>query len=173
MLAFDCGCHLLTIGLLMVVDHEARKSLRRAIASYMAGEIRSYELDDVVFECGKSRDTTVREISRLVYCLYDDMVEHPISVTSVGWGTLRRVLVFLDTELEFDPVADDATWPFADQRQWDSNQHRVNGLELPPYDPTIHNRQVLPWWDRIPSSVGFAVLLGLLIALFVVMMCLS
>jgi len=52
-------------------------------------------------------------------------------------------------------------WPFADQQQWDSNLHRVNDLAIPPYDPAIHNRQVLPWWDRIQSSVGFAVLLGL------------
>ena len=39
---------------------------------------------------------------------------------------------------------------------------------LPNCDPAVHGRPANPWWNRIPSGIGFLVLAALLAAVFIV-----
>jgi hypothetical protein len=42
--------------------------------------------------------------------------------------------------------------------------------DLPQFDTAIHSRPVHPWWNRIPTTVGIGILLGLLIFIFVLIL---
>ena len=154
-----------------MVDRKARKILRDALLQYMTGEIDTFAFDDANCECMKSTDASVQKISRFLYNIHDDFVDHPISVTSEeGWGVLRRVLAFLDTDLAIDTTntPQHRTWPFHSHEEWHANEHRTNGIGLPQYDPMIHSRPIHHCWDRIPLSVGIALfaalVLGVLLA---------
>jgi hypothetical protein len=48
----------------------------------------------------------------------------------------------------------------------------VDEVNLPRYDPAIHGRPNNPWWNRIPSSVGFAIL-GCLLAVVLILLLLA
>ena len=68
----------------MAVDRQARTYLRNALVSYMAGAIRTFAFDDKNSGCRKNGDRSVQEISRFLYNIHDDLIDHPISVTSPG-----------------------------------------------------------------------------------------
>ncbi len=151
----------------MAVDHNARSNLRDALVSYMKGDIYTFAFDDrnsVYFETKLTEDRSVREIARRLYLIHDDLIDHPISVGSGGWVMLKQVVVFLATDLEIDATATLATltqsWPFRDESEWLANEHRGSDVRLAEYDPEIHGRWRQPWWNRIPSAVGFAMILG-------------
>ena len=147
----------------MAADREARTNLRNALARYMTGAIHTFAFDDANSDCAKSTDAGVQEISQFLYNIHDDTLDHPISVTWDGWTALRRILAFLDTDLDIETTPEQPTRPFRDDEQWYAYKHRVNDMRLPEYDPTIHAQQIHPWWNRIPSSVGFAILAGLVV----------
>lgn len=150
----------------MPTDRNARAVLRNALARYMTGEIGTFAFDDANSNCCQSSDANVKAISRVLYSIHDDTVDHPICVTSDGWVALRRVLAFLDTDLDIATKHDESAWPFCDHEQWQANEHRANAIVLPQYDPAIHFRHIHPWWNRIPSGVGFAIIavVGILLA---------
>jgi hypothetical protein len=151
----------------MAIDRQARTGLRNALVSYMAGAIRTFAFDDQNTACCKTADRSVQEISRFLYNLHDDFIDHPISVTSQGWEVLRRVVAFLDTDLEITTRQQNPSWPFHDEEEWHVNEHLVNETDLPDYAPAVHRRPIKPWWNRIPSSVGFLVLAALIAAVIV------
>lgn len=156
----------------MVVDRKARTDLRNALVRYMTGEIRSFEFEDKTspFEIAKTTtDNGVRQVAGFLWYIYDELINHPISVTSQGWATLRRILAFLRTDLDIGTTQEQPAWPFHDHEEWQRNEWLLNDIALPEYDPAIHGRQVNPWWNRIPSSVGFAILFGLLAAVLLVL----
>ena len=153
-----------------MVDRKARTDLRNALVSYITGEIRAFEFDDRNSEYFRTTDTSVQQISRFLYSIHDDFIDHPISVSAQGWSVLRRILAFLSTDLDIKTSVNDSTWPFHDEEQWYANEHLVDEIGLSEYDPVIHGRQVNRWWNRIPSSVGFA-LLAIVTVIFAI--CLS
>jgi len=151
----------------MAIDRKARTDLRNALVSYMTGEIRTFAFDDQNSVYFKATDVSVQEISRSLWYIHDDLIDHPISVNTCGWAVLRRIVAFLATDLEIEETPKQSSWPFRDEKEWHASERLVNETNLPEYDPTIHGRQVQPWWNRIPSSVGFAVLAGLVVAVMV------
>jgi hypothetical protein len=150
----------------MPADHDARADLRAALVSYMSGDIKTSAFDDrnsIYFEELATDDRSVLEISRRLYNLHDDFIDHPISVTCECWQMLKRVLAFLNTDLEIEAAATTQSWPFRDQHEWLTNEHFVYDCKIPEYDPEIHSRRYQFWWNRIPAAVGFSIILGLLV----------
>lgn len=159
----------------MAADRKARTDLRDALISYMSGEIRTFAFDDrnsVYFETKLTEDRSVREIAHILYSIHDDFIDHPISVSPEGWLFLRRVVAFLGTELEIGQTASPLpeSWPFRDEAEWKANEHLGNERRIPEYDPDIHHRRFQPWWNRIPSAVGFAILGTILVVAFILML---
>lgn len=155
----------------MVVDGDARAALRRAVVRFMKGEIRSSSFDEENSRYSSARltsDESVHKISRSLWYFHDDIVDHAISVTPEGWETLRRVVAFLGTNRELGDGVNRATWPFPDEETWRAHEASLDEYALPAYDPAIHCRQIHPWWDRIPSWIGF-LLLGLSIVVTLIL----
>lgn len=151
----------------MAVDRKARMALRDAIVGYMLGKIRSFEFDDeidVLRDKKSTSDQSVCEIAKFLWSTYDGTVDHSISLTSQGWEKYRRILEFLSTDLEIERTQDDDAWPFRDHEEWLQKEDDLDALNLPQYDPVIHGGYVHPWWDRIPSRVGFAILGAIVLA---------
>ena len=150
----------------MTVDRIARKQLRDAVVAHMNGTIGTYDFDDYNSECGGSGDDGVREISRWLYRIHDDTVDHPISVSSEGWEVLRRVVAFLETDSEIHRNAERATWPFADESQLARHGPNVRQVSMPTYNPLIHATPIHPGWDRIPSWFGVAMIVLAIVVMF-------
>jgi len=147
----------------MAADRKARTDLRNALVRYMTGEIQTFAFDDQNSDCCRATDTSVQQISRFLWNIHDDTIDHPISVSPQGWAVLRRIVAFLDTDLEIETTQEQPAWPFHDDEEWHANEYLVNVIGLLEYDPAIHARQVHPWWNRIPSSIGFVLLGGLVV----------
>ncbi len=77
---------------------------------------------------------------------------------------------FLGTDLDIETTQEQPAWPFHDEEEWHANECLVDEIGLPEYDPAIHGCQVNPWWNRIPSSVGFVLLGGMVIAVVVALL---
>lgn len=148
---------------IMSIDFQSRMDLQKALVGYMAGRICTSAFDDQNTACQQSSDKSVQEISRFLYSLHDDLIDHPISVTPICWEALLRVVAFLGTGLEIRTPNKDASWPFPDSEEWHANENSLKNLDLPEYDISIHYRIANPWWNRIPSRIGLVVL-GCIIA---------
>jgi hypothetical protein len=151
------------------VDRQARMALRETLVKYMTGAIRTYDFDDQNTALGKSMDVGVQTISRFLYYFHDGLIDHPISVSSDIWSVFRRIVAFLATDLEIETTPEQELWPFHDEREWRENEHLVNEVAIPEYDPAIHARPANPWWNRIPSGVGFLILGGIIIVVLVLL----
>jgi len=151
----------------MTVDRRARTALRNAIVAYMSGQIRTFAFEDQYSPCRASSDESVQEIVRQVWYIHDELIDHPISVLSEGWEGLRRTVAFLGTDLEI-VSREGPSWPFQDGAEWHANEHLVDELGLPDYDPDIHGRPANPWWNRIPTSIGVSILVGILVVVFLI-----
>jgi len=156
----------------MAVDRKARTQLRKALVSYMADEIRSFEFDDQNTEFQSAKTTTdnsVHQISLFLFNIHDDFIDQSISVSPDGWAVLRRILAFLSTDLDIEAPQKEPAWPFQNDEEWQRHESLLNDIDLSEYDPVIHCRQIQPWWNRIPSSLGFAILGSLLVAVLILL----
>lgn len=149
----------------MEVDRAARTRLREAVIDYMSGGITTFAFDDINTACGSQFDTSLQQISRVLFLLYDDFVDHPISVTFKNWMMLQRIVAFLSTNLEIKSPAANATWPFGSAVALGAAESPMGDAAIPTYDAAIHYCQVHPWWNRIPSHVGYIILSGILLAI--------
>jgi hypothetical protein len=71
----------------------------------MAEEITSHQLDDMLAEvAATTQDSSVRVITREVWGLYDDLVDHLIVTSKQGWGYLNRILVLLGSDSEVEVI---------------------------------------------------------------------
>jgi len=137
-----------------------RRKLRDAVIAYMNGTISTYAFDDLNCECMDSRDKSIRQVSKLLYQIHDDTVDHPISVTRQTWDALIRIVAFLDTDLYAGQNMDDDVWPFNDDTQWNAHRSKVGAINIPSYDSTIHALQVHGPLNRIPTLVGLGIILA-------------
>ena len=153
-----------------VIDRPARMALREALVQYMAGAIRTYAFDEANTACRASADVGVQTISRFLYYLHDDLIDHPISVRRDTWSVLRRIVAFLNTDLEIEGEPENELWPFHDEKEWCAHEHLVNDSGLPEYDPVVHGRPANPWWNRIPSGIGFIILGAIVVAVVVALL---
>jgi hypothetical protein len=149
------------------IDRQARMALRQTLVKYMTGAIRTYDFDDRNTTLGKSTDVGVQAISRFLYYFHDGLIDHPISVSPDAWSVFRRIVAFLGTDLEIETMPEQELWPFHDEKEWHANEYLANEVGLPEYDPTVHGRPANPWWNRIPSSIGFIILGGIIVAVLV------
>ena len=142
-----------------------RRKLRDAVIAYMNGTISTYAFDDLNCECIDSPDPSVRQVSKLLYQIHDDTVDHPIYVTQTTWDALIRIVVFLDTELAVDEKMDNGSWPFTGETEWNTHRHRIEDRSIPSYDPNVHALPVHGPFNRIPALLGLGVvvlIIGLL-----------
>jgi len=153
----------------MSIDRRARADLRNALINYLIGAIRTFEFDDHNWPCFKSSDRSLQEVARVLYSIHDDIIDHPICVSNYAWEALRRVVAFLATDLEIQAAKRDPSWPFHDEKEWQNHGHFVNELGLPDYDPEIHYRPFQPWWNWIPTWIGFLIIAGAAISIWIVM----
>ena len=150
-------------------DREKRAELRDALVRYMAGDICTFAFDDMNSACRDTTDASLKLISKELNLIHDDLIDHPESVTQESWETLRRTVAFLATDLQMDTAAALSAWPFHDEYEWRSHRQLVGGVQIPDYDPAVHGRQVHPWWNRIPVTVGFALLGCIVLVVLVVL----
>jgi hypothetical protein len=153
----------------MVIDRQARTALRETLVRYMTGAICTYDFDDRNTALGKSSDVGVQAISRFLYYFHDGLIDHPIAVGPDAWLAFRRIVAFLGTDLEIETAAEQKLWPFHNEKEWHANEHLVNEVGLPEYDPAVHGGPANPWWNRIPSSIGFIILGGIIAAVLAVL----
>ncbi|HOM19179.1 MAG TPA: hypothetical protein PLQ00_17750 [Thermoguttaceae bacterium] len=155
---------------MMTVDRPARTILQNALTDYMKGAIHAFAFEERYAACRNSPDKSVQMILELVWLLHDDVIDHSICVSAQGWELLRRVVAFLGTEWEITTLPSETLWPwpFRDEGEWRANEPLVQAFELPEYDPAVHGRPVYPWWNRIPSSIGFLILIAVVAAVFLV-----
>ena len=151
------------------IDREKRAELRDSLVRYMAGDIRTFAFDDINCACRDTADASLKLLSKELWLIHDDLIDHPVSVTHDGWEALRRTVAFLATDLQIDRATAQSTWPFRNEGEWRSHQHLVEGVQIPDYDPAVHGRHCNPWWNRIPSTVGFAVLGCIVVVVLVVL----
>ena len=147
-----------------IACHDRRK-LRDAVIAYMNGTISTYAFDDLNCECMDSADPSVRQVSKLLYQIHDDTVDHPISVTQTTWDALIRIVVFLDTELAVDDEMVNDFWPFTGETEWNTHRHRIEDSGIPSYDPNVHALPVHGPFNRIPALLGLGavvLIIGLL-----------
>jgi hypothetical protein len=112
-----------------------------------------------------SYDESVRQISKLLYQIHDDTVDHPISVTQTTWDALLRIIAFLETDLAAAPDLDNGTWPFKDDTDWNIHRAGIAKINIPSYSPEIHRLPVHGPLNRIPTLVGLgiiAIVIGLI-----------
>lgn len=146
------------------IDGKARACLKDALVKYMTLEMSSYTFDEIATDVSSTSDDSVRRISGVLYFLYDDTIDHAISVSPDDWATLRRIIAFLATDLEIQTMEKRDSWPFANADEWRTQEHLLGEIGLPDYDPEVHGRQVHSWWSRIPSGVGLALLFAIVVA---------
>jgi hypothetical protein len=155
----------------LAVDRETRNELRDALIAYMRGETGSFafgnKIDPVAY-AHKPPDRVTVGVARFLWLTYSDTVDHSISVTAETWAALRRIVAFLQTDLELEGRPEDEAWPFRDEEQWQRHEHLVSHIDLPPYDPAIHGRPIGSLWDRIPTGIGLAIIAGGVLLLLVV-----
>ncbi len=82
----------------MPVDRAFRDKLADAAASFMRGEIKSYDLDYALLEKSSKTDPDANIVGRQLWLFYDDIVDHPICQPPEGWECLRRWIAFLKTD---------------------------------------------------------------------------
>jgi hypothetical protein len=152
-----------------VIACDDRRKLRDAVIAYMNGTISTYAFDDLNCECTDSEDESVRQVSKLLYQIHDDTVDHPISVTLTTWDALLRIVAFLDTDLTADDNKDNDNWPFKDETDWNTHRSRIGEINIPSYNNEIHALPVHGTFKRIPTIVGFGIitLAAVLFAVFV------
>ena len=153
----------------MTVDREARTSLRNAIVAYMSGAIRTFAFEDRYSAYKASQDESVQVIVRQLWYMHDGLIDHPISILCEGWEALCRTVAFLGTDLDIATPSESDFWPFRDESQWRLSEHLLSELGLPDYDPTVHGHPANPWWNRIPTSVGVSILVGILAVVFLIL----
>jgi hypothetical protein len=140
----------------------------------MRGEIRTFAFDDrnSKYDSPKATaDPSVREVSRTLYAIHDDLIDHPISASPECWAALCRIVAFLGTDLAIDAATDERTWPFRDERLWSAHESLVSECELPEYNPHVHGRPINHWSRRIPTRVGIAVIIcGLTVVTALIML---
>lgn len=135
-----------------------RRKLRDAVIAYMNGSILTYAFDDLNCECMDAPDPSVRNVSKLLYQIHDDTVDHPISVTKITWDTLIRIVAFLDTDLAVNENMDNAYWPFNDEAEWHAHRKNIDGTNIPSYNPEIHALPVHGLINRIPTLLGLGII---------------
>lgn len=124
----------------------------------MNGAISTFKFDDMNCECMCSADPSVQRISKFLYQVHDDFVDHPISVSRKTWNRLLRVLVFLDTQLVAQVDYDEDSWPFTSKDEWEAHRGKISELAAPQYDPKLHSQPVDGPWERIPTIAGLGIL---------------
>ncbi len=87
----------------MPTDRKSRGELLDALVSYMRGEIKSDEFDEKRAAL-LTEDKSAHAIADTLWHAYDDLVNHPISVTEECWHMLQRYAAFLRTDLELEEV---------------------------------------------------------------------
>ena len=151
------------------IDVEARACLKDALVKYMTLEMSSYTFDEIATDVSNTSDDSVRRISGFLYFLYDDTIDHAISVSPDEWATLHRIIAFLATDLEIRTTEKRDSWPFADADEWHAQERFLSEVGLPDYAPEVHGRQIHPWWNRIPTGVGLALLIVIVVAVTAVL----
>jgi hypothetical protein len=133
-----------------MADRQARDILANALSCFMQKKIRSNVFDETVsyYTCDNTTaDRGVVGISQELCNLYDDLTNRPIRVSDDIFETLRRVLLFLQTDLDYchtdnqkelgevwDEVKD--YWPFASTDEW-ADHKPLTGSPSPEYNPTL------------------------------------
>lgn len=144
-----------------------RRKLRDAIIAYMNGTIRTYAFDDLNCECKDSHDESVRQISKLLYQIHDDTVDHPVSVNQTTWDTLLRIVAFLETDLTAAADMDKDNWPFKDDTDWNKYRATIAENNVPFYNPELHSLPVHGPLNRIPTLVGIGIIAFISALIFV------
>ena len=149
------------------VASDDRRKLRDAIIAYMNGTMRTYAFDDLNSECMDSHDDSVRRISKLLYQIHDDTVDHPVSVTQMTWDTLLRIVAFLGTDLTAAADMDNDNWPFKDDTDWNKHRAAIAEINVPLYTPEIHRLPIHGPLNRIPTLVGLGIIAFVIALIFV------
>lgn len=144
-----------------------RRKRRDAIIAYMNGTIRIYAFDDLNSECVDSHDEGVRKISKLLYQIHDNTVDHPISVTQATGDTLLRIVAFLETDLTVAADMDNDQWPYKDDTDWNNNRAAIAEIDVPSYTPQIHRLPVHRPLNRIPTLACLGIIAFVIALIFV------
>lgn len=68
----------------------------------------------------------------------------------LAWFAMGIVWVFLVPHPKFGPEVVEQTkfWPFRTEEEWKACEHLLQGMDLPFYDPSVHNRPIRTKGER-------------------------
>lgn len=99
-----------------MIDRQARKEMEELIAAFMAGTLRSHEVDDVKDKIeAATQDATVKEVGFALWFFYDDIENHTIVVEKEGWDCLNRLRLLLQSDGEIETINKGRRWQWPQQ----------------------------------------------------------
>ena len=80
-----------------VVDRKSRDIVAAEVRRYLDGETTAFAFDDAIFDV-ESKDPTVNDIVRRLWCHYDDCKDHHVLLSKPEWDYFQRLLLILESD---------------------------------------------------------------------------
>jgi hypothetical protein len=99
-----------------MIDRHARDQMEALIGAYMAGTLRSHELDDAKdMIAAATQDATVKQVGFTLWFFYDDIENHTIVADKKDWDCLNRLRLLLQSNGEIETIDKGRHWRWPQQ----------------------------------------------------------
>jgi hypothetical protein len=96
----------------MCIDRKNRDLLTKAIREYLEEKTTAFEFDDEIFIIADdSKDPTVDEIAKALWCHYDDCKDHKVNLSKEEWDYFNRLILLLKSNAHLK-VVKHRNWSF-------------------------------------------------------------
>jgi hypothetical protein len=94
-----------------MIDRHARDQMEALISAYMAGTLRSDELDEAKSKIEEATiDDTVKQVGFSLWFFYDDLIDHTIVADKDTWDYLNRLRLLLQSDGEIESIGKGRRW---------------------------------------------------------------
>ena len=84
-----------------MISRSDRDRLIHAINRYIGGDSTSFVFDDELSEiANRTNDDTVKNVTELLWCLYDDLEDHKVVAGKPTWDLIQRYILLLKSDGE-------------------------------------------------------------------------
>jgi hypothetical protein len=146
-----------------------RECLAQVVASFMRGEITSFDVWGLLFTLQWSEHEQLQPLAVALAHVVDSKNDYPIIVSEEDWDYLRRMIAALRSDLILEGndfrgsdarhrPPEVALEPFWTRQQWLQCEPLLAELELPEFDPELHSspaaaRALRPRVEIVPRGV--------------------
>jgi hypothetical protein len=151
----------LRLGLLAMIDRDARAKVRLAVDDYFSDRISAFEFDTRLSSVATTtHDATVQFVANQLWYIYDDCDDHLVAVDKATWNTIQRFMLLLDSgsELRFtgkffwhgSQCIAASTLLAIGVACWDN----INAWPIPVVCGGIVSMMLAKWRDRLREAIG-------------------